>query len=150
VSEAAGKRILIVEDDLDAAEALRIVLEDEGYAVSHAADATEGMARTREDRPDLILLDIMMPSGTEGFHFVWDLRQHPDQQLRDTPIVVLTAIHGTTRLRFYPEQSDSVYAPGEYLPVQGFLDKPVSSAALIAKVTKVLQGTDASPSGRPA
>jgi CheY-like chemotaxis protein len=96
------------------------------------------LERARSERPDLILLDVMMPSGTEGFHFVWDLRKDPDEQVRDTPIIVLTAIHGTTRLRFYPDQTDTEYGAGEFLPVQAFLDKPASSEQLKAKISEVL------------
>ncbi len=133
--------ILIVEDDPDMAEAARLVLESAGYRVSLAENATEGLAAARAQHPDLILLDVMMPAGTEGFHFVWALRKEEDVALRDTPILILTALHRTTKLRFYPEQSDRVYAPYEYLPVQGFLDKPVPPAELLAAVARVLPET---------
>ena len=140
MSQGAGsKKVLIVEDDRDAAEALRLVLEDEGYTVIQAADADQGLIRAREEMPDVILLDIMMPSGTEGFHFVWELRRGPEEWSRRIPILVLSAIHGKTRLRFHPDQQDPVYGPGEYLPVQGFLDKPSSSAELIARVRQALE-----------
>jgi two-component system alkaline phosphatase synthesis response regulator PhoP len=138
MGELAGKKVLVVEDDPDAAETLQIVLEDEGCTVVRAADAQQGLAKAKSERPDVILLDIMMPSGTEGFHFVWDLRKDPDEQVRDTPIIVLTAIHGTTRLRFYPDQTDTEYGAGEFLPVQAFLDKPASSEQLKAKISEVL------------
>jgi CheY-like chemotaxis protein len=138
MGELAGKKVLVVEDDPDAAETLQIVLEDEGCAVVRAADAQDGLAKAKSERPDVILLDIMMPSGTEGFHFVWNLRKDSDEQVRDIPIIVLTAIHGTTRLRFYPDQTDTEYGTGEFLPVQGFLDKPASSEQLKAKIAEVL------------
>jgi len=138
MTEAGSKTILIVEDDPDAVETLKLVLEEEGYRVVSAPDAEKGLAAVREDRPDLILLDIMMPSGTEGFHFVWNLRQDPDAQYRDIPILVLTAIHQTTPLRLYPEQSDTSYGPYEYLPVQGFLDKPVAFDKLLGQVKSLL------------
>jgi CheY-like chemotaxis protein len=138
MGELAGKKVLVVEDDPDAAETLQIVLEDEGCAVVRAADAQDGLAKAKSERPDVILLDIMMPSGTEGFHFVWNLRKDSDEQVRDIPVIVLTAIHGTTRLRFYPDQTDTEYGTGEFLPVQGFLDKPASSEQLKAKIAEVL------------
>src|SRR5574340_143050 len=104
----AGKqeRVLMVEDDPDTADSLRVVLEGEGYVVRHALEAAAGMAAAKAERPDVILLDVMMPSGTEGFHFVWELRKAEDESLRTVPIIVMTAIHQTTKLRFYPEQSD--------------------------------------------
>jgi CheY-like chemotaxis protein len=147
VAEGAGKKVLVVEDDRDAAEAVQIVLEGEGYSVSRAESAGEGLQKARSERPDVILLDIMMPSGTEGFHFVWSLRKEEEERVRSIPIVVLTAIHEKTWVKLYPDQSDPVYEPGEYLPVQGFLDKPASSEQLLSKVKEVLEAGSAAAQG---
>ncbi len=144
MAETAAK-ILIVEDDQDTADTARLVLEREGYHVVHALEAKEGMAKARAERPDLVLLDVMMPTGTEGFHFVWDLRKEPDETLRNTPILIMTAIHQTTKLRFYPDQSDGQYEPYEYLPVQGFLDKPLDFDTLLEQVKLALQHKGANP-----
>jgi two-component system alkaline phosphatase synthesis response regulator PhoP len=138
MGEAGAKKILIVEDDPDTQESVKLVLEQEGYTTVTAGDAKEGLKKVRAERPDLILLDVMMPEGTEGFHFVWELRKDEDAGLRDLPIIVLTAIHGTTPFKFYPDQSDGVYGPNEYLPVQAFFDKPVPFDELIAEVKKLL------------
>ena len=135
---AEGAKILVVDDDPDIVESIRLVLESAGYEVESAGTIEEGFEKVESWRPDLILLDIMMPDGTEGFHFVWKLRnQYPDE-VKDTPILVLSAIHSTTRLRFYPEQSDGTYEPGEYLPVQGFIDKPVEPSTLLKEIEKIL------------
>ncbi len=82
----------------------------------------------------------MMPEGTEGFHLVWKLRQMEDESLRNTPIIMATGIHQTTPLRFYPEQTDGSYQPGEYLPVQAWIDKPVKIDLLLETVGKLLSG----------
>ncbi len=132
--------ILIVDDDPDIVDALGLVLEGAGYAVHDAANAEEGLAAVERERPDLIVLDVMMPDGTEGFQFVWKVRNELPEEVRETPIIILTAIHGTTRLRFYPQASDGTYAAGEYLPVQDFIDKPVDPEDLLEKVAKLLQG----------
>lgn len=132
------RRILVVDDDPDIVESIKLVLAANNFHVTTAGNAEDGLARARADRPDLILLDVMMPEGTEGFEFVWELRADSDAAVNNTPIVVLTAIHDTTELRFYPEQSDSTYKEGEYLPVQGFIDKPVEPRSLLAKIDKVL------------
>jgi len=140
---AEGSTILIVEDDADMAEAMRIILESKRYQVISASSKDEGLDKVRAKRPDLILLDIMMPDGTEGFHFVWELRRDPDAEVRDIPIIVVTALHDTTDLRFYPDQSDDTYQAGEYLPVQEFVDKPVEPADLLSRVERVLSGAGA-------
>lgn len=133
-----GKKILIVEDDMDFAESISMILENKGFEMSLASNLEEGLEKARAEKPDLILLDIMMPTGTEGFHFVWKLRKEEDPRVRNVPIIVISAIHGTTKLRFYPTEMDTEYGPGEYLPVQDFIDKPVSPSDLIAKIEKVL------------
>jgi CheY-like chemotaxis protein len=136
MSDAA--KILIVDDDQDLVESLRLALEAAGFAVVSAPGPERGLERVKAERPDLILLDVMMPGGTEGFHFVWALRQDPDPGCRDLPIVMLTAIHDKTDLRFYPDSGDGTYQAGEYLPVQDFIDKPVDPAQLVARVRAVL------------
>lgn len=132
--------ILIVEDDPDLVAAARLLLERRGYRVSSAGDALEAKRKVESERPRLILLDIMLPNGTEGFHFVWYLRDHPDPRLRATPIVVVSAIHRTVDLRLFPEEPDGEYAPGEFLPVQAFLDKPVVPSELVREVERALSG----------
>ncbi len=131
-------RILIVEDDLDLIESLRLVLESNSYEVISANSASDGLVMAERDQPDLILLDIMMPRGTEGFHFVWQLRNHSQPELQRIPIIVMSALHSTTELRLYPDQADSDYASGEFLPVQAFLDKPIKHAVLLDEISRLL------------
>lgn len=138
MENAAQKKILIVEDDPDTTEAISLILQNAGYGVTTAADAQEGLRKVHAERPDLIVLDVMMPAGTEGFHFVWDLRRDEDPQCRDLPIIVLTAIHETTPLKLYPDQSDGTYGPYEYLPVQAFFDKPVPPDRLVEEVRQLI------------
>jgi CheY-like chemotaxis protein len=133
-----GAKVLLVDDDLDLVETLRLVLESKGYVAVAVNDAAQGIAKVETERPDLILLDVMMPHGTEGFHFVWKLRQYPDQYFRDVPVVLLTAIHEKTNLRFYPDSGDGTYQAGEYLPVQDFIDKPIDPAQLLERVKRAL------------
>ncbi len=131
-------KILVVDDDPDIVEAMRLVLEGKDHHVATASNAAEGEQKTLEFRPDLILLDIMMPEGTEGFQFVWKLRNEMAEEVRATKILVLSAIHSKVDLRFYPEESDGTYEPGEYLPVEGFIDKPAAPQELLSKVDEVL------------
>ncbi len=136
---AEAAKILVVDDDPDIVESSRLVLESENYQVLSAADPEEAWEQVMNNKPDLILLDIMMPDGSEGFQFVWKLRNQAPEELRDTPIIIISSIHDKTNLRFYPDQSDGTYAPGEYLPVQDFIDKPLEPKSLLAKVAKLLE-----------
>ncbi|MBI4318275.1 MAG: response regulator [Chloroflexi bacterium] len=119
-------------------DAIRLVLESKSYRVLAAGDGDEGLRKVERHRPDLIVLDIMMPEGTEGFHFVWSLRNHASQAIRHIPIVVVTAIHATTPLRLSPDAPDQDYAPWDFLPVQDFLDKPIEPAEIVRRVERVL------------
>jgi DNA-binding response OmpR family regulator len=140
-----GGKILIVDDDRDLVETIRLVLENEGYTVSAAHEPQAGLARTQTDRPDLILADVMMPTGTEGFHFIWKLRSLHEEYFRNVPVIVLTAIHDRTSLRFYPDSGDGTYQAGEYLPVQDFVDKPIDPDELLARIRRVLSATRKTP-----
>jgi CheY-like chemotaxis protein len=139
-----AKKILIVDDDPDIVGSLTMALESAGYATASAGNAEEGLDKVRAERPDLVVLDVMMPAGTEGFHFVWSLRKEDDVGIRDLPIIMLTAIHDGSPLKFYPEQSDGTYQPYEYLPVQAFLDKPVQLEKLFSEVQRLLAEDQAS------
>ncbi len=132
------KKILLVDDDQDLREVLSLVLADAGYQVVLAESGPKGLEMTDRDRPDLVLLDVMMPERTEGFHVVWNLRNRADAYFRDLPIIILTAIHQQTELRFYPDAGDGTYGAGEYLPVQGFVDKPIDPPALLKEIERVL------------
>jgi len=139
-------KILVVDDDRDLVVTLHLVLERAGYDVIDAGGLAEGLEKAERERPDLILLDVMMPEATEGFHFVWKLRRGSEPYSAKVPIIMLTAIHSRTDLRFYPDSGDGTYSAGEYLPVQDFLDKPVDPRDLLERVARVLA---ASASGAP-
>ena len=123
------KKVLIVDDEQSIVIYLTTVLDDGGYATCSAMDGQEGLGVARREKPDLICLDVMMPSGTEGFQVVWELRNNAEAPLKDVPIVMLTGIHDHTELRFYPESEDGTYKAGEYLPVQGFIDTYLNPAS---------------------
>ncbi len=127
-------KILIIDDDPDMVLAAQMTLEAAGHEIFTAVNGTEGLEQVKAIRPDLIVLDVMMDSTTEGFQVSLQLRS-PDSQseykeFRDIPIIMLTAIHTTTPLRFGPE--------GDYLPVDVFLDKPLDPDVLLAKVDELL------------
>jgi CheY-like chemotaxis protein len=129
-----------VDDDPGIAKAMQLALETNGHEVVTAGSKEEGEAVAIESKPDLMIVDVMMPHGTEGFHLVWKVRQIEDDSLKNVPIIMSTGIHQTTNQRFYPDQTDGTYQPGEYLPVQGWLDKPVEMEKLLKTVDQVLGG----------
>lgn len=152
MGDAEAKKILIVDhdpdiivdDDPDIVKSLTMALQAAGYATARAGTAEEGLERVHAERPDLIVLDVMMPAGTEGFHFLRDLRKDDDPALRDLPIIMLTAVHQDSPMEFYSDQSDGTYQPYEYLPVQAFLDKPVALDKLLAEAGWLLGEGEAS------
>jgi len=127
-------KILIVEDDLDMIEALRIMLESEGYSVISSADPDEGLQKTRDEKPDLVILDVMFGSAqnAKGFDFVLRLRQ--DKGLAGIPVLMLTAVN----LK-YPQFGFSHQTDDEYLPVDDFVDKPIQPEVLLKKAEELLK-----------
>lgn len=127
-------KILMIDDDPDIVMATRIPLEASGYEFDVAYNSKEGLKKVKEVNPDLIILDVMMESATEGFHVSLKLRDRsPDSEyaaFRNIPILMLTAVHTTTPLRFEPDQ--------DYLPVDAFLDKGTDPDELLAKIEELL------------
>ncbi len=128
--EPAAK-ILIIDDDPDFVEATQVVLDASNYEVISASDGEEGLKKAKTEKPDLILLDVMMKHMTEGFHVSYALEKDPE--LSKTPIIMLSAIGVKTDMAFSPEKD------GEYLPVQTFLDKPVEPDKLLAEIDRLLK-----------
>jgi len=134
----AKETVLIVDDDVDLVESLRMFLERGGYAVRTAHDAETGLERVDGDRPDLILLDVMMPESTEGFQFIWRLRQRDEEYFRKVPVIMLTSVVERTGLRFYPASEGGSYPAGDPAPVQDFIDKSVEPDVLLERVRAAL------------
>jgi CheY-like chemotaxis protein len=95
-----ANKILIIDDDPDLTQVMRLTLEGRGYQVYSAASGTEGLEKVKEIHPDLIILDVMMDYTTEGFQVSPKLRNPAEdseyQPYRDIPILILTALHTTT------------------------------------------------------
>jgi CheY-like chemotaxis protein len=122
--------ILIVEDDADIAEAMRIILEGGGYNVEWVMDSTEAWEKIKTIRPDIILLDVMMRTPDEGFQFAYKLKN--DAEYADIPILVITSVIQKTGFKF------SIQKDGDFLPVEGFIEKPVQPQQLLDNIDKLL------------
>lgn len=128
-------KILMIDDDPDVTLAVQIPLEATGYEFYSAGSSAEGLVKVMEVEPDLIILDVMMETATEGFQTSLKLRNPaPDSEYaayREIPILMLTAVHTTTPLRFAPDE--------DYLPVDAFLEKSASPDEILAKVEELLK-----------
>ena len=125
---AKPKRILIADDDPDIVESLKIVLESEGYVVDTAASGKACLESVAKKKPDLIVLDVMMDSTTDGFHTSYELKKDPVH--KEIPVVMLTAIGKATGMHFDRKEDE------DYLPVEEFIEKPVDPKVLLATVKK--------------
>ncbi len=132
-------KILVVDDDPKITRVIQVALQTQGHETLTANSKEEAEAVAVAEKPDLMIVDVMMPEGTEGFHLVWKIRQMEDEALRNVPIIMATGIHETTELRFYPDQADGTYEPGEFLPVQEWIDKPIAVEGLLKKVSALLE-----------
>ena len=121
-----NKKVLIIDDDIDLVEAMRITLESSGLDVIDAQNGSQGIRKMQSEQPDLIILDVMMETQDEGFHTAYEIRSMKD--FRDIPIIMLTAITMETGFTFDRDRD------GDFLPVNEFLEKPISPQILIEKV----------------
>ena len=124
------KKILIVDDDRDVFESMKIVLEAEGYHVDWATNGAEALQKARAEKPDLVILDVMMNSDDEGFQVTYTMKK--DQALLAIPIIMVTSVGTKTGFSFDKRKDQ------DFLPVNEFLEKPVDPKVLIDKVRENL------------
>lgn len=126
-----AKKILIVDDEPAAIDYATAVLEENGYIAISAEDGIEGMEKVRAERPDLVLLDIMMP-GKGGIAMYRDLRK--DEETKDIPVIIITGVARGQRF----EESMMKKAPGIPLP-DGYIEKPMKPEGLLEAVKDALK-----------
>jgi two-component system, OmpR family, alkaline phosphatase synthesis response regulator PhoP len=125
--------ILLIDDDKDMVDTLRIILEAEGYAVRSAYDGKSGRAEIERVKPDLIVLDVMMSTDTEGFDLAYKLKIN--RNFRDIPILMLTSFP-KQMAKVGPEKFQHVM--GEEWPVTEFMEKPVRPEDLLSVIKAIL------------
>ena len=118
----AGKRVLVVDDDVKTVELVKLYLNRDGYRVLTAYDGLEALRRAREGHPDLIVLDLMLP-GIDGLEVCRTLRKESD-----VPIIMLTA-----------RTTDHDRLTGLDLGADDYVTKPFSPRELAARVRAVLR-----------
>lgn len=119
------KKLLIADDELGIRRLVRMTLESDQYEIIEAADAQEALGMARAHRPELVLLDVMMPKGT-GFDVCRALKQDPET--KDITVVMLTA-----------RSQKSDVAEGEVAGADDYFTKPFSPVNLVRKVDQILE-----------
>jgi CheY-like chemotaxis protein len=126
-------KILVVDDDPDFVEVMRLTLEPNGYEVVSAASGDEGLAKVRSEQPDLVILDVIMSSVLDGLNMSQRMQQNPEQ--RKIPILMVTSIANTDYAALFPTD--------EYISIDGFLSKPVAPDLLLQRVGELLKQSKA-------
>jgi two-component system, OmpR family, response regulator len=120
-------KVLIVDDDPDIVDSVGLVLKAEGYGVAAATNREEAMRAVDAEKPDLIILDVMMEQPDDGFVVAQDLRHKGVK----TPIIILSSIGHVTGYKFGKDS--------EVAPVDEFVSKPIAPKDLVGKVKKFLR-----------
>jgi len=127
------KKVLVVDDDVDIRKVVSKLVEKSGYEAIEAKNGVEGMGKVREHKPDLIILDMLMPkeSGVRMYH---ELKT--EESLRDIPVIVLSAI---PRKSFLKSQKVLDEFAGQSVPEpEAYIEKPEEPEELIALMKKIL------------
>ena len=123
------KKVLLADDDADFVEMNRAVLEKNGYEVITACNGRECVEKARAEKPDLVVLDVMMATDTEGFDVARNL-QHYSRDTKNIPIIMITSVGEKYPFNFEPDEW--------WLPVQVFIEKPITPEHLLREVRKQL------------
>ncbi len=121
--------ILIVDDDPDVREAIKIVLETQPYKLSFASNGQECLEQVKRGIPDLIILDLLMPQK-DGFEVIKELRAY--HTYPRIPILILTAVKKEAGDRRYELET------GLSMDVDDYVEKPIQPDVLIHRVKKIL------------
>jgi CheY-like chemotaxis protein len=127
-----AKKILIVEDELDMITFLSTLLEDHGYETISAVDGEEGLKKVKNEKPDLVSLDLLMPNKT-GIGMFRALRK--DTETVDIPVVIVTgfATDDAPRIDFKKWMSERAIRPPE-----AYIEKPVDKDVYLDSIRKLI------------
>lgn len=120
------KSIMIVDDDRDLVNLVERVLTDEGYQVIRAYDGNSALALLKKDEPDLIILDILMPS-IDGYSVCSNIKM--DKTTKDIPVLILTALSSKLNKQLAQDTG-----------ADGYITKPFNSKHLLDTIARLLKG----------
>jgi DNA-binding response OmpR family regulator len=123
-----GHRILIIDDDPIYVKSTQAVLQSHGYRVDSAPNGEAGLAKMVEEKPDLVILDVMMDWVLEGVTVSQEMMSR--QELQGVPIIMVTSIRDSEYRGLFPQD--------QYLHINSWLDKPCAPDKLVSEVEKTL------------
>ena len=127
--------IKIIDDDVELAEDLALILKKEGYTVSTLDDTEGAVEDLVQNRPDLLILDVMFPeNASAGFDLARKIRE--TEEIKDLPVILLTGINQKFPMDFSADDIDD-----HWMPVQDFVEKPIDIGKLLRKVRHFLQAS---------
>ena len=136
---ADNKEILLVDDDSDILDSLSIILVNNGYSVRTAINGQEALKSLAAQKPDLMILDIMMTTETEGFDLAYELKNKPE--FENLPVIIMSSFLDKVR-ESGPEAFQHIL--GEEWPAKWLFEKPVETDKLLAKIKAILDETNIS------
>jgi len=125
-------KILIVDDDPDIVTAIGAVLKARGYEVATARDGEEGLAKLKDEKPDLMILDLLMPK-MDGFAVCRQLKDPRWTRYGNMPILILSSVREEASRRRYELET------GLALDVDDYVEKPIDPSVLLERMEKLLQ-----------
>jgi formate transporter len=128
VKPGVPARILVVDDDPDFVEVTRMILAKEGYSVMSAADGDQAWRTMKQERPDLVLLDVMMATPLEGVSVAREMVGDPD--LKAVPIVMVSSIDSSKHAALLPDDM--------HIPTDAWISKPVDPDHLLRTIRRFL------------
>ncbi|MEJ5258818.1 MAG: response regulator [Anaerohalosphaeraceae bacterium] len=126
-----AKKVLIIDDDADFVESIENLLEARGYEVVSASNGKEGVEAAKKEKPNLIILDVMMTTKDEGFNVARQLNEL--EGVKGTPVVMVTGVRREMNLPFGFEPDQT------WLPVKQVLEKPIKPETLLKAVADHIQ-----------
>jgi two-component system alkaline phosphatase synthesis response regulator PhoP len=125
-------KILVVDDDPDILEAISLILGAHGYELITARDGIDGLNKLKEERPDLMILDLLMPR-LDGFGVCKELKDPRWAKYAHIPIIILSSVKEDASRRRYELET------GVQLDVDDYVEKPIEHAILLERVEKILK-----------
>ncbi len=127
-----GAKILVVDDDPEIREAISLILEANSYEVVTAEDGIEGLNRLKDERPDLMILDLLMPR-LDGFGVCKELKDPRWAKYGHIPVIILSSVREDASKRRYELET------GLQLDVDDYVEKPIEHTVLLDRIGKILR-----------